>query len=154
MTLTEVRVVRLHEDVGSLAGVLSTVASAGVVIDDNPKARKCRTWTNQIGPGEYRSIAVVAWSPLARTFRVSPYRDATAPEIKSAALFAFGCSRRGVVPEDGLDSWYVSDRASGPVLLLELAHRVDEASAGEEVEVSLPEDLTVERFLALAGVSG
>ena len=84
MTLTEVRVVRLLEDAGSLAGVLSTVASAGVVIDDDPKAKKCSTWTNQIGPGEYRSIALVEWSPLARTFTVFPYRDATAAEIKSA----------------------------------------------------------------------
>lgn len=155
MTLTEVRVIRLVENAGSLAGVLSTVASAGVVVkDDHPKAKKCHTWANQIGPGEFRSIALVSWSPRIREFTVGMYQDATASEIKAAALFAFGCARRGVVPQAGLHCWYDNDRPSKPVLFLELAYRITEAGAGEEVEVSLPEDLTVESFLALAGVNG
>lgn len=155
MTLTEIRVVRLLDDVGSLTEVLATVASAGITVkDDHPKAKKCHTWTNQIGPGEFRSIALVSWSPQTQKFTVGMYDGATASEIKAAALFAFGTARRGIVPEDGLGCWYASDRASGPVLLLELAYRVVETGAGEEVEVSLPEVLTVESFLALAGVTG
>lgn len=152
-SLTEVRVISLPEASWTLPMVCALAASRGVdIIDDDQRVKQCRTWTNRIGPGKFRSIAVANWNPRTRTFSVIMGRDAASIEIKAAVLATCAMAQHGD-PEDGVGAWYAKRRDGETVLRATLAYRVDEAGSGEEADVSLPEDLTVESFLVLTGAA-